>query len=290
MALEENPEYKNPEIPEGINVTQQHPLKEFLILLVGSVVAISSGVLLLTSLAGYLVQYVPFAQEKELLSGLNPSWVKSEASDSARQKQQYLQTLADQLAANMALPEDMTITVHYSEDETVNALATLGGNIVVFQGLIDVLPNENALAMLMAHEIAHIRHRHPIVALGRGFAVMLALTSMAGVGDGMMQEWVGSMSMLTLLSFSRTQEAEADADALQGLLRQYGHIDGANAFFVYAAGKPNMELSPLFSTHPGVEERIARIRQFGNDHVIKTKRELTPLPVFLKMDGLQVSI
>lgn len=281
MALYDDPDYENPTIPEGINVTQQHPLKEFFILLVGSVVVISAAVLVLTSLAGYLVQYVPFAQEKALLSGLNTSWMQPESSGTARQKQQYLQTLADQLAGNMALPKDLTIKVHYSADKTVNAMATLGGNIVVFQGLIDVLPNENALAMVMAHEIAHIQHRHPIVALGRGFAVMLALTSMAGVGDGMMQEWVGNMSMLTLLSFSRKQEAEADAEALQGLLRQYGHVDGASAFFEHAAEMPNMEISPLLSTHPGVEERISRIRQFGQEQAIAKKHMLKPLPAFL---------
>ncbi len=278
----ENPVYENPEIPEGINVTPQHPLKEFFILLGASLAIIFAAVLVLTSLAGYLVQYVPFAQEKALLSGLNVSWIQPELSDAAQQKQQYLQTLADQLAGNMALPDGMSITVHYSDDKTVNAMATLGGNIVIFQGLIDILPNENALAMVMAHEIAHIQHRHPIVALGRGFAVMLALTSMAGVGDGMMQQWVSNMSMLTLLSFSRKQEAEADADALQGLLRQYGHVNDASAFFEYAAKKSKTEISALLSTHPGIEERISRIHQFEYDHIAATKRELQPLPAFLK--------
>ncbi|MDX8385336.1 MAG: M48 family metallopeptidase [Gallionella sp.] len=288
MAFYENPDYENPTIPEGINVTPEHPLKEFSILLGASVGIIFVAVLVLTSLAGYLVKYVPFAQEKALLSGLNASWIQPELSEAAQQKQQYLQALADQLSGNMSLPKDMTITVHYSEDKTVNAMATLGGNVVIFQGLIDILPNENALAMVMAHEIAHIQHRHPIVALGRGFAVMLALTSMAGVGDGMMQEWVGNMSMLTLLSFSRKQEAEADADALQGLLRQYGHVDDASAFFEYAAEKPKMEISALLSTHPGIEERISRIHQFENDHIAATKRELQPIPTFLKTGESQV--
>ena len=274
--------YENPEIPEGINVTPQHPLKEFSILLGASVAIIFALVLTLSSLAGYLVRYVPFAQEKALLSGLNSAWFKPQETDAARQKQQYLQTLADQLADKMALPSDMTITVHYSADKTVNAMATLGGNIMVFQGLIDVLPNENALAMVMAHEIAHIQHRHPIMALGRGFTVMLALSAMTGVGDGMMQQWVGSMGMLTLLSFSREQEAEADADALQALLRQYGHVDGASAFFEYAAGQSRLELTAMLSSHPGLEERIARIHLFEQGQPASKNHVLQSLPVYLK--------
>jgi len=274
--------YENPEIPEGINVTPQHPLKEFSILLGASLAIILVVALTLSSLAGYMVRYVPFAQEKALLTGLNASWLQPQTSDAALQKQQYLQALADQLAVKMALPSDMTITVHYSADKTVNAMATLGGNIVVFQGLIDVLPNENALAMVIAHEIAHIQHRHPIVALGRGFTVMLALSAMTGVGDGVMQKWVGNMSMLTLLSFSREQEADADSDALQALLRQYGHVDGASAFFEYAAGQPRLELSALFNTHPGIEERILRIHQFEQEQATAKKHVLQPLPVYLK--------
>ena len=111
----------------------------------------------------------------------------------------------------MDLPAEMQITVHYASDDTVNAMATLGGNIVVFQGLIDTVDSENALAMVLAHEIAHVRHRHPIVAMGRGFTVMLALSALSGVGDGMIQQWVGSMGMLPMLAFSREQEEAADA-------------------------------------------------------------------------------
>ena len=75
--------------------------------------------------------------------------------------------------------------------------------------------------MVMAHEIAHVRHRHPIIAMGRGFTVALALSSLAGLGDSAVQQWLGSMGMLPLLSFSREQEAQSDADALNGLYRLY---------------------------------------------------------------------
>lgn len=275
--------YENPEIPEGINVTPEHPLKDFAILLLSVSGILVAAALALSLMAGYLVRYVPFAQEHALISGLNASWLQTPVSVSSKQKQQYLQKIADQLAANMDLPEGMSITVHYSTDDTVNAMATLGGNIIVFQGLIDVLPNENALAMVVAHEIAHIRHRHPIVALGRGFAVLLAISTLTGVGDDLMQGWVNNMGMLTLLSFSRTQEAEADVDALQALLKTYGHVEGSAAFFEYAAEQPRAELSELFSTHPGIEDRVAQIRQFAHDHEAAEKPVLRPLPAFLSL-------
>ena len=274
--------YENPEIPERINVTAEHPLKDFAILLLASTGILIATVLTLSLLAGYLVRYVPFAQEKALVSGLSSQWQQAESA-AAKQKQQYLQDIANQLATNMDLPKDMSITVHYSTDATVNAMATLGGNIIIFQGLIDVLPNENALAMVIAHEIAHVRNRHPIVALGRGFAVLMAITSLTGVGDELMQRWVNNMGMLTLFSFSRTQESEADGDALQALLKTYGHVEGAEAFFEYAAKQSRPELSVLLSTHPGLEDRVALIKQFAHEHDSAGKHELLPLPNFLML-------
>ncbi len=58
--------YENHTIPEGINVSKEHPLKEFSILLIGLSIAV---VILVTSLsfaAGWMVQFIPFETEVEL--------------------------------------------------------------------------------------------------------------------------------------------------------------------------------------------------------------------------------
>ncbi len=271
--------YENPEVREGINVTPEHPLKEFAILLAGISTAVVVAVLLLSLLAGYLVRFIPFEREQSLLSAVEPAWQRSALTEAELQKQQYLQALADRLAAQMDWPEGMRVTVHYVDSGTVNAMATLGGHLIIFQGLIDAVPSENALAMVVAHELAHIRYRHPIVALGRGFTVMLALSSLAGVGDGVMQQWLGSVGMVTALSFSRAQEAEADADALLALHRVYGHVGGAEAFFEYVAERDRLLEPPaLLSTHPGNEDRIARIQAFSAAHPAVGQPLLQPLP------------
>lgn len=278
-------EYENPTIPEGINVSPTHPLKEFALLLAGISSLIVVSVLVLSLVAGYLVRFVSFAQEKALISGIETHWVNQRHVTSP-EKQKYLQALAERLAKAMSLPADMSITVHHSADESVNAMATLGGHIVVFQGLIDALPNENALAMVLAHEISHVQRRHPIVAMGRGFTVALALSGLSGFGDGMMQQWLGSMGMLPILSFSRSQEAEADADALQALLKTYGHVEGAEALFTYLERQKNLPHPPqLLSTHPGHEERIERIRRFAQQRRAETIPALQPLPDYLKTAG-----
>ena len=82
--------------------------------------------------------------------------------------------------------------------------------------------------MLVAHEIAHIKQRAPIVSLGRGITVALAVASLSGFGDsGMSEQLVGHVGLLTSLSFSRSQEVAADMEALQTLEAYYGHTQGA---------------------------------------------------------------
>ncbi len=282
-------EYENPQIPEGINVSPTHPLKDFALLVGGVSALILIAVLALSLLAGQLARHVPFEQERALAGSIG-RWLPATPADPVhRQRQQYLQQLAERLAVTMELPPEMKLTVHYAPTDTVNAMATLGGHIVVFQGLIDTLPSENALAMVMAHEIAHIRHRHPIVAMGRGFAVMFALSSLAGVGDGAIQQWMSGIGMLPILSFSRSQEEQADADALQAMLRTYGQVGDAAAFFEHIARhQPTTEPLTLFNTHPSHSERIEQIRAFAARHQTRNQAPV-PLPGFLANAGMQDS-
>ncbi|MDQ6958439.1 MAG: hypothetical protein Q9M24_04925 [Mariprofundaceae bacterium] len=46
------------------------------------------------------------------------------------------------------MPDDMHITVHYVRSPVVNAMATLGGHIIMFEGLFKRLHSEDAVAML----------------------------------------------------------------------------------------------------------------------------------------------
>lgn len=273
--------YENPKIPEGINVSSEHPLKEFAQLLIGAIVLVAILVVGLALLAEHLVRYVPFEMEKGIAAqypGKLPA--RTAVTD-------YLQTLADQLAAAQDLPAEMRITVHYVDDNTVNALATLGGNVVFFRGLIEKLPNENALAMVMAHEIAHIKHRHPIIALGRGVVVGLALAALTNFsGNGLAGNVLSDAGLLTVLSFNRDQEAEADRSALAALARHYGHVSGADTFFVtmqeLPAHKSRESIPTFMSTHPATQDRIETLRTLAEQNGWAMDRPTSPLPEIIQ--------
>ncbi|MFC1684985.1 M48 family metallopeptidase [Pseudomonadota bacterium] len=268
--------YSNPEIPEGINTSKQHPLKEFVLLTGGVISIIAIAVLLLGLLADRLAHYIPFEIETQMAEGRLPEVIEDGPMQS------YLDDLTQRIVAVQAFPPDMQVTVHYLDNETVNAFATLGGNVFMFRGLLEKLPNENAVAMVLAHEIAHIKHRHPVRSMGRGIAIALALTMVStSLGDVMVDRIVGNTGSLTALTFSRDQEREADATALDSLMNLYGHVGGADDLFKTLKNEAGMlEMPEFFSTHPISENRINRIHVFSEESTTPDKEAvITPLPV-----------
>ena len=197
-------EYENRPVPEGINVSNQHPLVDFFWMLAAVALVTIVLVVALSLGAGWLARQIPMAQENRWADAYL-SQRPVEQSETALRKQRWLQDPADRLSPVMGLGPDTTISVLYVEDdEVINAFATLGGTIVIYSGLINSLDTENALAMVMAHEIAHIKQRDPITALGRGAAVALGLSAISGVSDSAMaQRIVGSFCMLSGLNPSR---------------------------------------------------------------------------------------
>ena len=182
----------------------------------------------------------------------------------------------------MALPPDIEVTVHYIDEDAVNAFATFGGHVMIYRGLVERLESENALAMVLAHEIAHVKHRHPIRTLGRGAVVLLALLAFAGIqGDDLIAEVAGSAGSLTLLGFSRSQEKEADATALAAVQRVYGHIGGTLRLYEVLLdehGETSEHVPVFLSTHPLTTDRIAALRTIARERGWTESGKITRLP------------
>ena len=269
--------YSNPEIPEGINYSREHPLKEFVILTGGVLALFLVLILVLGLLAESLAGYVPFSAEQKIVA-LQPIDTSGDKSP----MRPYLQQLAERLAAAEDLPQDMAIQVHYVDDDTVNAFATLGGNIVVFRGLLEVMPDENTLAMVMAHEIAHIKYRHPLKGLGRGVVIGTVLSMFSSAaGNDIVNDVLGQTGLLTALKFSREQESQADAEALAALQRFYGHVDGATELFHLLQQRESghlLQQPEFFDSHPLTDKRITTLRQLAGQQDWALHGKRTPLP------------
>ena len=119
-------EYHNPQPPEGINVSQTHPLLDFLRLLGGLLVIAAIVFVALALLADKVAKYVPFEKELEISSRFADDFPAPGPTSA------YLQDLADRVVAAQELPTGMRIRMHYVDSSTVNAFATLGGNCLLY--------------------------------------------------------------------------------------------------------------------------------------------------------------
>jgi predicted Zn-dependent protease len=257
-------EYSNPEIPEGINTTKEHPLIEFAILSVGIIGGIILVVLTLSLLAEALAPRIPFSMEQDLAA----KFIDEAATGSETER--YLQSLVGQISQQMTLPEEMQITLHYVDDEVENAFATLGGHIYIHRGLLEIMPNENALSMVIAHEIAHVQHRHPVIAMGRGVVIGLFLAAITGMnGDRFVGGIVNKAGMITVLGFSREQEREADHTALAAVQKHYGHVNGASDLFkalLNIEESSLLQVPQFLNTHPLNTDRIEALEQYAQEN------------------------
>ena len=101
------------------------------------------------------------------------------------------------------------------DSDEINAFATPGGHIFITMGLINAAKTEDALAAVIAHELAHIQLRHG----------MRAIKTDRDVNDWMSRFFFSGGSIITDMlnaGFSRVQEFDADIAALS-LLSEAGY-------------------------------------------------------------------
>lgn len=277
-------EYRNPRLPEGINNSAGRPLREFVWLTAGVLGLLAAGLTALGLAARWVAPRIPFDYEVGLAAPFVAA-LREEAGPIEPRIEGYLQGLADRLAPAMGMGPDMPVRVHYSAEGTVNALATLGGNLVVYRGLIERMPSENALAMVMGHELAHVLHRDPVVSLGRGVVAAVALGALAGVSSNdIAAQVIGEAGLLTSLGFSRAQERAADSAGLRGLAALYGHAGGALELYRIlgdGAGPTSRLHTDFFDTHPDPGRRIRAIEAEARGNGWALDAAPTPLPDWL---------
>ena len=269
--------YENPRIPEGINVARESVPLEFLRLLAGLLLVLVVAALGLRLAGGWLARQLPFALERAWVGErlLVPPGIGTAATGG--KAEQRVQALAREFAAGMALPAGMTVRVHLVREEVPNAFATLGGHIVVTEGLYRRLPSENALALVLAHELAHLRERDPIAAAGGGAALALLMLALGRDAEAV----APGLAQVVQSGYSRHAEARADEAAIAALRAHYGHAGGAAGLFDALAGPDatGRELPALLDTHPADAARIARLQQAarGWDAAVRPLVALAPL-------------
>jgi beta-barrel assembly-enhancing protease len=146
-------------------------------------------------------------------------------------------------------------TLELVDIDVANAVALPGGRMVLFNGLVQDVDDPDAIAGIVAHEIAHVRRRHVASAIVRELGLG---TVVAVMGGGAMAANAGSLASLR---FSRGAEAEADSDAidmLQDRAIDPRPIAAAFARFGREGGEGEGLSTEFLASHPLSEGRSRR--------------------------------
>jgi Zn-dependent protease with chaperone function len=258
-------EYK-PGLPEkNSNVSHTAPFKEFLTLLAGISVFIYVAYWFLGFAIDIAVDHLSYEQETQLFSKI-PAQLH-ELLGEAPQQDERLQALVDELRTCSSLPTP--ITVFTAAEETSNAMALPGGQMLIFEGLLAHIKSENGLAFVLAHELGHFINRDHLKGIGRG-VVLASLSSILTGPNSSISRLLTPSIQLNSARFSQKRESQADITALEILHCHYGHISGATEFFESLKESQHLDsgISHYFSSHPKMGQRIQAIHQWQIKHQV----------------------
>jgi beta-barrel assembly-enhancing protease len=157
----------------------------------------------------------------------------------------------------------------------INAFALPGGYLYVNRGLIEAVRNEDELAGVLAHEMAHVAERHGTEQLTKAYGVQAGAGILAQIlagRDGRLgvgEQVIGSLGLNALMmKFSRDAENEADRVGAQTMARAgYDPLAMASFFDLLQQqrGRNPSAVSQFFSSHPSPANRSANIRRLAQE-------------------------
>ena len=159
-----------------------------------------------------------------------------------------------------------------------NAWCMPGGKIAIYTGMLEVTKNENGLAAIMGHEIAHAVAKHSVERASRGILINTSSTLIDVLSGGKLSQvnrttgmnTVGLLTQIGLMNpFSRKQESEADyLGLIFSSLSGYDIRETVKIWERMQKANKGKELAEFMSTHPSSANRIKNINDWMNGIIL----------------------
>ena len=160
-----------------------------------------------------------------------------------------------------------------------NAWCMPGGKIAIYTGILDVTKNNDGLAAIMGHEIAHAVAKHSVERASRNVLLNTSTQLFDILSGGKLSQvnrvtgmnTVGMLSQIGLMnSFNRKQESEADYLGLIFSSLSGYNIQETTKIWERMKDANKGKTPPEFmSTHPSAANRIKKINEWSNEIILK---------------------
>jgi len=153
--------------------------------------------------------------------------------------------------------------------EELNAWCMPGGQIAFYEGILPVCQDENGIAVVMGHEIAHAVAQHGNERMSQQLAIQMGGMALSEALKTQEQETI-NLAMLAfgvgtqvgvMLPYSRTHESEADELGLYFMAMAGYNPQSAPAFWTRMSEKSGSRPPEFLSTHPDPSNRIENLNR-----------------------------
>ncbi|WP_345985938.1 M48 family metallopeptidase [Sulfurimonas sp. HSL-1656] len=216
-------------------------------------------------------QLILISNEQEVSLGLSESEKLKQSAKLSTDKAltERIRRIGQRIAA-VSGRDDFQWEFNVIESDTLNAFCLPGGKVYFYTGLIKLTANDDQIATVMGHEIAHALARHGAERMSMqmvsntGGQLLGAAIGVPAEYQGLYSQAYGLSTQLgVLLPYSRKHESEADQIGIYLMWKAGFDPNQAVAFWQKMKEASGGKKAPEFlSTHPSDQSRIDAIRAF----------------------------
>jgi len=150
------------------------------------------------------------------------------------------------------------------EEDVMNAWCMPGGKVAFYTGILATCQDEQGVAVVMGHEVAHAIANHGRERMSSGLVtngllggVSAAMGENPSMTNEILMQSIGAGTQLGMLKFSRQHESEADKMGLIFMAMAGYNPEEAPKFWErMSANSGGSETPEFMSTHPSHDTRI----------------------------------
>lgn len=186
------------------------------------------------------------------------------------EQQARLQAIGQRLASTSSR-QDIEFSFKMLDTDVINAMALPGGNVYATRALMQKFPDDDQLAFVLGHEIAHVEQRHVVAKLEESTLRQLLTLPLS------FRQW--NISKIALDGgdeiignrYGQVKETEADKLGQEHIARMGIDPDKAadamKNLMDVTGGKEKIspKLQQIFSDHPPTQQRIDNLHQWAKE-------------------------
>lgn len=217
-------------------------------------------------------QFIMLSPQEEMTMGATEAQKVVQTSKISTDKvlQERIKRIGKKIAA-VSGRDDFSWEFTVIDDATPNAFCLPGGKVFFYTGILKVTENDDQIAAVMGHEIAHALARHGAermsmqMASNLGAQVLATALNIPAQYQNLYAQAYGVTSQIGLiLPYSRKFEDEADQIGVYLMWKAGYNPQQALRFWENMShlSKSGQKPPAFLSTHPADEERIRAIRAY----------------------------